>query len=255
MQIGKNSPKLVELRRAMRHGTLTSAGLLPIEGPILLDEAQRSGIEIVDVFIRADAEVPAHRARTVYEVSPDVFKSVQATEHSQGLIATVRLPDCGLEDVLAPSPALLVILCRLQDPGNVGTILRVGEAFGATGCIAARETVSFYNGKVIRASAGSLFRLPHIAGMNLVEAANALRSKGIFIVGSAPSANAALNTWDWRKPTALLVGNEGGGLNDQELGYCDAVLRIPHKTTVESLNSAIAAAVMLYEASKQRGRI
>jgi TrmH family RNA methyltransferase len=251
MQIGKNNPKLSELRKAIRHGTLTTDGLLPIESPILLDEAIRSGIEVVDVFVRSGTGITQTQG-SVYELSTDLFKSLQATEHSQGVIATVRPPRFSWDDMFAASPALIVVLCRLQDPGNTGTILRVGEAFGATACLALRDSASFYNGKVLRASAGSLFRVPHMMGLDMHFTAEALRSKNISIVGTSPRATATVETWDWRKPIALLVGNEGVGLNEEELRHCDAVLRIPHNTSVESLNSAIATAVMLYEASKQR---
>jgi TrmH family RNA methyltransferase len=252
MHIGKNSPKLTELRKAIRHGTLTSEGLLPIEGPILIEEALRSGVEVVDVFTREGGHARHQASRAIYEVEPDAFKSLQDTEHSQGVIATVRLREFTLDDALRRSPALVLILCRLQDPGNVGTILRVSEAFGASSCIALRDTAGFYNGKVVRASAGSLFRLPSVGGIALHDIIQTLRSRHIAIVGSAPKASLPVDAWDWRKPTALLVGNEGGGLNDDELAVCDTTLRIPHQSTVESLNSAIATAVMLYEASKQR---
>jgi TrmH family RNA methyltransferase len=252
MQIGRHNSRLVQLRKAVRSGTLTSDGLLPIEGPILLEEAYRSGVDVVDVFVRQDDSTVPSTEGTVYDVPPDLFKTIQATEHSQGVVATVRLPRFTLEDVLKASPALVVILARLQDPGNVGTIIRVSESFGATGCIALRDTASLHNGKVIRASTGSIFRLPHVAGVTLPEAVEACRSGSISLVGTSPAAAETIENWDWERPTALLVGNEGGGLNDEELGYCDTVLRIPQKASVESLNSAIATAVLLYEAFKQR---
>ena len=252
MDIGKHNRKLVELRKAVRNGALTSDGLLPIEGPILLEEAYRSGIEIADVFVRTGATMPRVEAAGIHTLSPDVFKTIQDTEHSQGLVATVRPHPFKMGDVLAAEPALVVILGRLQDPGNVGTIIRISESFGATGCIGVRGSASFTNSKVVRASAGSIFRLPHVGGVPLKEAVDALRSKRIAIVGAAPAADISIEKWDWRRSAAVLVGNEGGGLSREELEYCDTVLCIPHKATVESLNSAIAAAVTLYEASKQR---
>jgi TrmH family RNA methyltransferase len=252
MQIGKHSRKLVELRKAFREGTLTDDGLLPIEGPILLEEAARSGIEIVDVFRRTGAAMPAVQADAVNEVPAAAFKSIQDTEHSQGIIATVRPRAYTLDDVCAASPQLLIVLGRLQDPGNVGTILRIGESFGATGCIALRGTAGFQNSKVVRASTGSIFRLPHVGAQSLDETARALQSRKIPLVGTSPGAAGTIEDWNWTKPVAIFIGNEGAGLSKEELDYCDTVLRIPHKTTVESLNSAIAAAVILYEASKKR---
>jgi RNA methyltransferase, TrmH family len=250
MQIGRHSPKLPQLRKALQHGSLTAEGLLPIEGPLLFAEAEHSGIEIVDVFVRTGtAPPPGYHA---HEVPVDVFKTIQDTEHSQGLVATVRPHQFDLADIVKLKPALIVVLCRLQDPGNVGTILRVSEAFGATGCIALRGTASLYNSKAVRATAGSLFRLPHTGAANPADVAKLLRSEKIHIVGTSPTSESRLEKWDWTKPTAVLVGNEGSGLNSEELSYCDTVLRISHKSTVESLNSAIATAVLLYEASKQR---
>jgi TrmH family RNA methyltransferase len=252
MQLGKHSRRLVELRKAVRQGSLTVDGLLPIEGPLLLEEAQRSRIEIVDVFVRTGVQCSVGHAIHTYDVPPDVFKTIQDTEHSQGIMATVRLPQFELSDVLGGTAALIVVLGRLQDPGNVGTILRVSEAFGATGCVALRGTAGFYNSKVVRASAGSLFRLPHIAGIGIQELSDALKARSIHLVGTSPTSESQISKWDWRAPTAVLVGNEGGGLNAEELRHCDAVLRIPHYPAVESLNSAIATAVILYEASKHR---
>jgi RNA methyltransferase, TrmH family len=252
MEIGKHSRKLVELRKAIRSGTLTSHGLLAVEGPNLLTEADKSGLEIIDVFALPEAMLPMVLPKALYQVPPALFKTIQDTEHSQGVIATVRPRTFALQDVLEASPELVIVLGRLQDPGNVGTILRIGESFGATGCIALPGTVSFYNSKVLRASAGSVFRLPHVAGIDSDEIFRALRLHNISIVGTSPTAGTTIDKWDWRKPAAIVVGNEGGGLSSEELGHCDTVLRIPHRTTVESLNSATAAAVVLYEAFRQR---
>jgi TrmH family RNA methyltransferase len=252
VEIGKHSRKLVEIRKAMQHATLTSDGLLPIEGPTLLEEAQRSGIHIVDIFRRTGTEVPAANADAVFEVSADVFKTIQDTEHSQGIIATVQPRAYTLQDMFSTSPEAIIILGRLQDPGNVGTILRIGESFGATGCIALHGTASFHNSKVVRASAGSIFRFPHIGPKDLNEVVSALRSRNIALIGTSPKASVTIEEWNWRTPTAVLLGNEGQGLGPEELAYCDTVLRIPHNAIVESLNSAVAAAVILYEAAKQR---
>jgi len=252
MQIGKHSAKLVELRKAIRNGTLTKDGLLAVEGPVLLEEARRSGVDIVDVFVRPGAVVPEGLGKPVYQLPADVFKTIQDTEHPQGIIATVRPRAFTLPQVLDAAPALVAVLGRLQDPGNAGTILRIGESFGATGCIALRGSVHLYNSKVVRASAGSLFRLPHAANVDFAEAADALRARHIKIAGTSPRAATRIDEWDWRQPVAVLIGNEGSGLSSEELACCDTVLRIPHRTTVESLNSAIAAAVVLYEAFKQR---
>jgi TrmH family RNA methyltransferase len=255
MLIGRHSRKLVELRKAIRQGAMTSGGLLPIEGPILIEEALRSGVEVADVFVQSGrALLPKLDGRQAYEVPPDVFATLQETEHSQGVIAAVRPPQFELTDIARTEPALILVLARLQDPGNAGAILRIGEAFGATGCVALPGTVHLYNGKAVRASAGSIFRLPHVESIRLDEIINVLKARHIRVVGTAPGAKTTIDEWDWRGGTAVLIGNEGGGLNAEELKACETVMRIPHSPTVQSLNSAITAAVILYEASKQRGR-
>jgi len=104
----------------------------------------------------------------------------------------------------------------------------------------------------VRASAGSVFRLPHVWDLDPRQAVSVLKASGIGVVGTAPSAQQTLDQWDWRKPSAIVIGNEGGGLSEEEMNLCDVLLRIPQASGVESLNSAIAAAVILYEASKQR---
>jgi TrmH family RNA methyltransferase len=252
MEIGKHNRKLVEVRKAFQQGTVTSDGLLPIEGPILIEEANRSGIEIIDLFIRPGVRIPEVKTAASHELTADIFKSLQDTEHSQGLIATVRPRVFQFTDVLEPAPALVVTLARLQDPGNVGTILRVAESFGATGCIGLSGTAGFHNSKVVRASAGSVFRLPQVSEVVLQDIVPELRKRKVAIVGTSPTAEKTIEEWNWKNPAAVFIGNEGSGLSRDEIGYCDTVLRIPHRTTVESLNSAIAAAVVLYEASKQR---
>src|SRR5438093_9615206 len=203
MQIGKHSRKLVGLRKAIKNGNHTCQGVRPIEGSILLEEAQRSGIEIVDVFRKAGAPTPAVEPDAIFDVSKEAFKTVQDTEHSQGIIATVRPRQYTLGDIFAVSPELVIVLGRLQDPGNVGTILRIGESFGATGCIALRGTASFYNGTVVLASAGSVFLFPHLASETSDDTVSLLLSRRIGLIRTSPNAADTIEQWDWRKPSAI----------------------------------------------------
>ena len=251
---GKHNPKLTEIRKAISHGALTASGLIVTEGPKLLEEALRSGLAIEAVFLRRGAVLPPVPATAViYETDPAVFKTIQSTETSQGVVALVRPRGHDLRDLLAARNPLLVVLCRLQDPGNAGTILRVAESFGATGCLATAGTAAIFNPKTLRASAGSVFRIPHIWDLDGDELFAALRSSNIHAVGTAPDAGQTIGEWDWGQPSAIVIGNEGSGLSEEEKRMCDALVRIPHEPAVESLNSAIAASVVLYEASKQRG--
>lgn len=253
LSLGKHNPKLVDIRKAIDHGTLTRDGFLPVEGPKLLEEAQKSGLDIGAVFMRRGAPLPGISTSTpLYEVDEPVFKTIQSTEASQGVIALVRPRRYNLPDVLSRANPLVVVLARLQDPGNVGTIFRVAESFGADGCLATVGTASALNSKTVRASAGSVFRLPHVWDLDVKQAVSALKTAGIRVVGAAPSARQTIGEWDWRQPSAIVIGNEGAGLSDEEMDLCDLTLRIPHSGAVESLNSAIAAAIILYEAARQR---
>jgi TrmH family RNA methyltransferase len=256
LSLGKHNPRLVMLRRAVRKGDLTEDGLLPIEGPKLLEEATRSGIEILDVFIRrgvGGSFIPG-KSR-VYELDPATFHTIQSTEESQGVIALVRPRVFEFQDLLTGNHPLIVVLGRLQDPGNVGTILRIAESFAASGCVALRGTAGVNNSKVVRASAGSVFRVPHLWNLDFRRLQDELKKARIPLVGTSPSARQTIDRWDWRQAAAILIGNEGTGLLKDEMAACEAMLRIPQNPSVDSLNSAIATAVILYEASKHHERI
>jgi len=147
----------------------------------------------------------------------------------------------------------LVVLAGLQDPGNAGTIVRVAESFGASGCIGLTGTVGLYNSKVVRASAGSVFRLPCLWDVTLDTLVSTVRGAGISLIGTSPHASDPIDAWNWRSKTAILIGNEGRGIGEGDLHHCDKVLKIPLHAPVESLNSAIAASIILYESFKQRG--
>ena len=251
--IGKHNPKLVEIRKAIRTGVLTNSGLLPVEGRKLVEEAARSGLEITDLFVREGESIPSVSAAHVFTLDLALFKSIQATDTSQGVLALVRPRSFSLDDLfLRPNP-LIVTLARLQDPGNVGTIIRLAEAFGASGCIAFEGTAGQFNPKTVRASAGSLFRLPCVWNTPAGESLTRLRSRGLQVLGSSPDGDMAPEACDWRRGAVLLIGNEGAGLNHEERAACDALIRIKQNSEVDSLNSAIATAIILYEGSKQRG--
>jgi len=252
--LGKHNTRLVSIRKAVQKGTLTEDGLLPIEGPNLLSDALRARCEIPAVFLREDLSLPAEfQTLRSFSLDMSAFRTIQATEHSQGLVALVRLPSWNLANILeAGAGKPVVVLDELQDPGNVGTILRIAEAFGAAGCIGLRGTCAIHNAKVVRSSAGSIFRLPHFWNADWDDLLSALNSARFSLVGTSPHASTSIADWDWSKSTALLVGNEGRGLSGQHLSECAATLRIPQETSVESLNSAVATAVILYEA--RRGR-
>jgi len=252
VSIGKHNPRLADVRKAVQRGTLTSDGLLPIEGRRLVREAHISGVSLVAMFLREDVstkELPV--ASTIYTLDASSFKNLQSTEHSQGIVALVKPRVSALEDVVRSS-APIAVLAGLQDPGNVGTILRIAESFGAAGCLALSGTVSLHNSKVTRASAGSIFRLSCVWDLDWNDLVGLLQSRNIAIIGTSPHATESITAWDWTRPTAVLIGNEGAGLSTAYSEACASVLKIPHEPQTESLNSAIAAAVVFYEAYRRR---
>jgi TrmH family RNA methyltransferase len=256
LTLGKHNPRLADIRRAINGETLTDDGLLPVEGLKLIQEAQHSGLTVETLLVRSDVE-PAklNVSAPIYVLDQSAFRKIQTTENSQGVIALVRVKSASLSSLISNSASKgpLVVLSRLQDPGNTGTIIRVAESFGASGCIGLAETVGLYNAKAIRASAGSVFRLPCVWNIGIEELVAALREADVPLIGTSPHAKDAIGDWDWGGKSAVLIGNEGSGLGEDEIQHCHTVLRIPLCSPVESLNSAIAASVILYEAFKQRG--
>jgi TrmH family RNA methyltransferase len=253
LSIGKHNPRLADIRKAIQRGTLTRDGLLPVEGPKLIRDAYEGGIPVVALLLREGAGGDGlPKATQTFALEPGAFKGIQSTEHSQGVIALVRPKAWNLEEVLARTPAPIVVLAGLQDPGNVGTVLRVAESFGAAGCLALSGTAAIHNAKVVRASAGSVFRLPCVWDLDLNTVREALARRKIVLVGTSPHATQPITTRDWTVPAAVLIGNEGAGLSPEQEAACAEVLRIPHEPAIESLNSAIAAAVVLYEAYRRR---
>jgi TrmH family RNA methyltransferase len=180
-------------------------------------------------------------------VAEDVFLSATATEHPQGIAALVHAPAFTLQAMLHGTP-LVVIAAGLQDPGNLGTLVRSAEAFGATGMILLPGTVSLSNPKTLRASSGSAFRLPVIA-MPADDAFAALREAGVQIVAAVARDGGEP---DLRQPVALLIGNEGSGLPEEWVAAADARVTIPCPGAVESLNAAVAGSILLYDAMRQR---
>jgi TrmH family RNA methyltransferase len=254
------NPRVKQLRAAFAgHGRL-SGGLIAIEGERLLFEAVRSGIAFKTIFLSAGRSAPPWVPRSVelIELTDEVFSSVADTQSPQGIAALVVPPCWTIEDAFhaqGKGNPLLLIAAGLQDPGNLGTILRSAEAFGADAVLTTPGTVSEWNQKTIRASAGSVFRIPVIgvapAGIF------ALKTRGLRLfaaVADDPSAALAfpIAEADLTQPCALMIGNEGAGLSEELLTLADARVTIPTPGGVESLNAAIAGSLLLYEASRQR---
>src|SRR6266850_350912 len=283
---------LKEFRLALKGGLPTESGFVGVEGVRLVEEALRSACPTEAVLFSETGE--RHRERLaplidrpeiaipILRTTDRLFEGVADTEHPQGVAALVKPRVASFDDLLrvpesACSP-LLVVLAGVQDPGNVGTILRTASAFGATGAVTAASghsgTASPFSPKALRASAGAALHLPVLAGMSLPILLAQLHVANVRTVASSAHDLASpvgaqhaapqpgniaplLAPWevDWCEPVALLVGNEGAGLPEEVERSADARIRIPMSSGVESLNAAAAAAVLFYEAARQRNSL
>lgn len=255
----QQNARLKELRRALAQPGRERTGLVGIEGPLVLAEAIRAGLHLRCVFAAQDAESlldPLHLpAETEILLLPrDVLSRALTTETPQPIAALVEPPHWTWAHVLGAvrkTAPLVLVLAGLQDPGNLGTILRSAEAFGADGLLALPGTVSPWNPKAIRASAGSIFRVPLLA-VSEREAFTHLREAGIKTYVASPHAARPVDLVSLAEPSALLIGNEGNGVPEGLAAKSDAAITIPCPGAVESLNAAVAASVLLYEAARQR---
>jgi TrmH family RNA methyltransferase len=264
---GRHNPLVKQLRQAFSRAELTDGGDCAIEGLRILEEAIRSGLRFSAVFFRESAQDRAERllpqigAQVETLLLPDkLFDSLVPSESPQGVAALVRLKEFSLADVMEKERLQvgpIVVLAGLQDPGNLGTILRSSEAFGSAGVVLGEGTVSPFNSKVVRASAGSVFRLPVIHGHGksaaaIEEVSEKLRAQGVRLIATSSHKGTPLDQADLKGATAIFFGNEGGGLPRDVMAKMDEVIIIPHTPQVESLNAGVAASIVLYEAARQR---
>jgi RNA methyltransferase, TrmH family len=266
-------------RLTLRGGLATESGSVGVEGARLVEEALQSTAAVDAVLFSESGERYRERlaplisrgemAFPVFRTTDRLFEGIADTEHPQGVAALVRPRKVSVEELLVTpggkcSP-LVVVLAGVQDPGNVGTILRTAAAFGATGAVAASTgqggTASPFSPKALRASAGAALHLPVIEGMSLAILTTQFKLQKVKTLAScvhdaASGASAPVCPWEvnWCEPTALLVGNEGAGLPEDVVHGADERIHIPMATNVESLNAAAAAAVLFYEAYRQRSR-
>jgi TrmH family RNA methyltransferase len=252
----RQNARVKELRAAFARTARTEHGLLAIEGEHLLQEAISSGLAIATVFIQTGSEplldrlgVPADTE--VLALPQEVFARAVHTESPQGIAALVQPPAFSLDQVLGGRQPLILIAAGLQDPGNLGTLIRSAEAFGATGYVALPGTVSPDNQKALRASAGSIFRLPGIAA-RADHLFYALAQREIKTLAATAAYGDPLPGHDLTQSCALIVGNEGSGIPPEIVRRADARVTIPTPGPVESLNAAIAGSILLYEAARQR---
>ncbi len=246
--------RVKQLRAAFAGQARLASGLIAIEGEHLLEEALRSGQALKTVFVSERRAVPAFVPGVVEVVrlAEEVFASCVETQTPQGVAALLVPPVASVEEMLlgAAGTPLILIAVGLQDPGNLGTLVRSAEAFGATGVLTTPGTVSVWNGKAVRASAGSVFRVPVAAATPA--AMERLEQAGVKLFAAMKEDATAIDEVDLRGGCAFLVGNEGAGLAEGWLAMADERVTIPCPGWVESLNAAVAGSLLLYEASRQR---
>ena len=256
---GRHNPRLKELRMAFRRGELTPSGECAIEGVKLVEEALRSGLRLTGVFFSqsaqplADKLLPQISSRVEPLLLPDsLFRSIVPSDSPQGVAALVKVRTWSAEQLFEHAEhGVLVVAAGIQDPGNLGTMLRSAEAFGAAGVFLMEGTVGLFNSKVLRGSAGTAFRLPllHILSGELIPL---LKERGVRLLATTSHKGTPLPEVDWNLPLAVFIGNEGAGLPRELMHQMDETIVIPQATQVESLNAGVAASIVLYEAARSR---
>lgn len=267
---------LKKFRAALRGSGPETGAPVAVEGPKLVMEGVRSGLEVEALLVSdageaalqeilkaaAGSESGIPRTR-IFRTTEKLFSGVAGTETPQGVAALFKTREWTLEDVLhGPASregayrgesAMLAVIAGVQDPGNVGTIIRSAEAFGATGAIAARGTADPWSPKAVRGSAGSALRLPLLRGMATPVVLAQLTVAGVKIFAASSHAAKEGAAWpDLREACAIFIGSEGSGLPPEVMKAAEATIAIPMSEDVESLNAGVAAAVIFYEAARQR---
>ena len=255
------NPLVKVLRRALAEG-VTRDGLLAVEGPHLLEEAlaasDRAMVHSVliargrkESFSRLTARLP--KESEVASVPDRLFEKVAQTESPQGIAALVELRHDNLETVLARPKVIVLVACGLQEPGNLGSIMRSAQALGGSALVTLEETVSPFNPKAVRASAGAVFRLPIFPGLNPRALFERLPAAGVAIIAADRHSPSPLAQADLRGSVAFLIGKEATGLRPEILREASLLLSIPIRPETDSVNAAAAAGIFLYEAARQRG--
>ena len=248
-----------QLRIAPEWAAKPTSNIIRIEGLRILEEAIRSGLKFRAVFFSESAAMKAERllpqigAQVETLLLPDkLFASAVPSEAPQGVAALARWKESSLEEVLAKSQAgPLLAMAGVQDPGNLGTIIRSAEAFSAGGIILGEGTVSPFNPKVVRASAGSVFRLP-LARTRLPDMLKRMKERGLRLMATSSHKGTPLGLATLSGPLAIFIGREGAGLSRDLIKAMDEVVAIPQAPQVESLNVGVAVSILLYELRRQQ---
>ncbi|HEX4948816.1 MAG TPA: RNA methyltransferase [Blastocatellia bacterium] len=258
------SPVNPQLKFARRVREGKEADAIFVEGERLCEELLKSGLPLIVAFHTPDPTPRAaaviaelwQRQCHVYETATEAFAVVSDTVNPQGIIIIAARPVWQMETVLHPNNLacanLLLAFDSVQDPGNVGTILRTAEAAGVQGIVALKGTVDCFAPKTLRSAMGAAFRLPILTEVEPEELRARCQAAKITLVATTVRASLIYSDYDWQQPTMLLFGNEANGVRPQLLEQCDVQMRIPLQPPVESINVSAAAAAILFEAARQR---
>ncbi|HET7840770.1 MAG TPA: RNA methyltransferase, partial [Terriglobia bacterium] len=241
---------------------VTREGWLGLEGPRLVEEAMQAsatatiqsvlaGQSATAKFQSLIARLPAQTE--IIAVSDRMFAQIAATETPQGIAALVEIKPPDFESILTRPGVLLLVACGIQDPGNLGTIIRSGQALGADALIALRETVSPFNPKTVRASAGAILRFPIFRNQEAAPLFERLRRAQVRLIAADRHSKTPLADADLKNSVAFLIGREASGLHPEVATAADITLSIPIRPETDSVNAAAAASIFLYEAARQRG--
>lgn len=248
------NPKIARAVKLKKRAFRNEERAFLVEGAQAIAEAL-SPVRLDELFVTDAGSPIASRAGDagvpVQTVTDEVMSRLTDTVTSQGLVAVASFLDVGLEDLPAEASCIAVI-CAGRDPGNAGAVLRSADAGGADGVIFTAESVDVYNPKTVRASAGSVFHVPVVRGVDLAEAVAAARSRGLTVYAMDAAGDEDLYEQDLSRPSAFIFGNEAWGLPDEAKAMADHTIRVPISTRAESLNLAAAAGVCLFEAARQR---
>lgn len=247
----KNLSALIRKPRERRN-----QGLFVVEGTKMVQEAPKEWVQAVYISESYGLNNEHRELLEGFEhlevLSDSVYKSISDTQSPQGIMALVQIPSYELKDMLDDDRTLLLILDSIQDPGNLGTMVRTGEGAGVTGVIMNRTTVDLFNPKTIRSTMGSIYRVPFYIAEDLPDTLRHVKEAGVSLYAAHLQGTADYDDFDYTKSAGFLIGNEGNGLSEAIASLSDQYVKIPMAGQVESLNAAISAALLLYEAGRQR---
>lgn len=230
-------------------------GLFIAEGRKMIEEAPKTWIHqlyIAESF-HSDLRNRAFLHGRSYEILSDsVCKAASGTQTPQGVLAEIAIPSWNREDILKKEGGCYLLLESIQDPGNLGTMLRAGEAAGVTAVIANGTTVDIYNPKTIRATMGSIYRVPYLVAEDFTGLLSDMKQNGIKLYAAHLKGSIMYDAPDYTAGSGFLIGNEGNGLTETTASLADAAVKIPMEGSVESLNAAVTASILMYEANRQR---